>query len=99
MRSFRPGSGNLKPGSISDLDQLVGFLGKHPDRTVIIEGHTDNVGSEDFTSAIAALWRRFGPVVPGAAGCGPVVSGPLAWARACRLHRMTTQVDDSRTDA
>jgi outer membrane protein OmpA-like peptidoglycan-associated protein len=44
---FSTGAADLKPGSISDLDQLVGFLGKHPERTVIIEGHTDSVGSED----------------------------------------------------
>ncbi|MFU8822592.1 MAG: OmpA family protein, partial [Gammaproteobacteria bacterium] len=30
-----------------NLDKLAAFLGEYPDRTVLIEGHTDSVGSEE----------------------------------------------------
>ncbi len=42
---FATGSANLKAGSIGNLDRLVTFLDKYSDRTALIEGHTDNVGS------------------------------------------------------
>lgn len=44
---FETGQADLKGGATSNLDKLVGFLGEYPDRTVLIEGHTDNVGSDD----------------------------------------------------
>ena len=50
---FSTGAADLKPGSIRDLDQLVAFLGKHPERTVIIEGHTDSVGSDDSNMGLS----------------------------------------------
>jgi outer membrane protein OmpA-like peptidoglycan-associated protein len=45
---FATGQAELKPGSVAKLDQLVTFMRNYPDRTVTIEGHTDNVGSESF---------------------------------------------------
>jgi outer membrane protein OmpA-like peptidoglycan-associated protein len=50
---FSTGAADLKPGSIRDLDQLVSFLAKHPDRTIIIEGHTDSVGGEEFNLGLS----------------------------------------------
>ena len=44
---FASGGSTLKDGVPSNLNKLAGFLGKYPDRTVIIEGHTDSVGSAD----------------------------------------------------
>jgi outer membrane protein OmpA-like peptidoglycan-associated protein len=44
---FATGRADLKAGTASHLDQLVAFLGKYPTRTVMIEGHTDSVGSAD----------------------------------------------------
>jgi outer membrane protein OmpA-like peptidoglycan-associated protein len=43
---FTTGQANLKAGSTGNLNKLVKFLGDHPDRTVVIEGYTDNVGSD-----------------------------------------------------
>jgi outer membrane protein OmpA-like peptidoglycan-associated protein len=43
---FTTGQANLKAGSTGNLNKLVKFLGDHADRTVVIEGHTDNVGSD-----------------------------------------------------
>jgi outer membrane protein OmpA-like peptidoglycan-associated protein len=42
---FATGTAELRSGATSNLDQLVTFLGNYPTRTVMIEGHTDNVGS------------------------------------------------------
>ncbi|MGK2915171.1 MAG: OmpA family protein [Porticoccaceae bacterium] len=44
---FATGKAELKGGVISNLNKLSTFLNKYQDRTVIIEGHTDSVGSED----------------------------------------------------
>lgn len=43
---FATGSATLKGGVASNLDKLANFLNQHQERTVIIEGHTDSVGSE-----------------------------------------------------
>ena len=45
---FETGGSDLKGGATSNLDKLVLVLDEYPDRTVLIEGHTDNVGSDDF---------------------------------------------------
>ena len=50
---FASGRADLKPGTISHLDQLVAFLGKYPSRTVMIEGHTDSVGSDDYNQGLS----------------------------------------------
>lgn len=44
---FTSGRADLKVGAAGNLDRLVTFLGQNPDRRVVIEGHTDNVGSDD----------------------------------------------------
>jgi outer membrane protein OmpA-like peptidoglycan-associated protein len=53
---FETGRAELKPGSVAKLDQLADFLKQYPERRVTIEGHTDNVGSED--SNIGLSQRR-----------------------------------------
>jgi len=50
---FETGSSALRPGTASNLDQLVAFLRKYPDRSVMIEGHTDSVGSEAYNQALS----------------------------------------------
>ena len=50
---FETGRADLKAGATVDLGKLVTFLAKYPERTVIIEGHTDNVGSEDFNLGLS----------------------------------------------
>lgn len=44
---FPSGKAELVTGSAGNLDKLISFLGKYPDRVVAIEGNTDNVGSEE----------------------------------------------------
>lgn len=43
---FATGKSDLKGGASAHLDKLAGFLNQHKDRTIVIEGHTDNVGSD-----------------------------------------------------
>lgn len=50
---FETGKADLKAGNVADLDQLATFLGKYPDRKVVIEGHTDSVGGEDYNLGLS----------------------------------------------
>jgi outer membrane protein OmpA-like peptidoglycan-associated protein len=50
---FATGRADLKSGASGNLNKLVAFLNKYPDRTVLIEGYTDNVGSEDYNQALS----------------------------------------------
>lgn len=44
---FETGRSDLKGGAAGNLDKLSAFLNEYADRTVLIEGHTDNVGSDE----------------------------------------------------
>lgn len=44
---FATGRSELRAGTVNNLDKLALFLKQHEDRDVLIEGHTDNVGSEE----------------------------------------------------
>ena len=50
---FETGRADLKPEATGNLAALVAFLNNYPNRTVMIEGHTDNVGSEDANVALS----------------------------------------------
>jgi len=50
---FTTGRADLKPGATSNLYRLVTFLNQNPDRKVEIEGHTDNVGSDDYNQGLS----------------------------------------------
>lgn len=45
---FTTDRADLKGGATSNLSKLAAFLNQYPDRTVIIEGHTDSTGSEGY---------------------------------------------------
>jgi outer membrane protein OmpA-like peptidoglycan-associated protein len=44
---FTTGMADLNAGAASSLDKLAAFLNHYPERNAVIEGYTDNVGSED----------------------------------------------------
>jgi outer membrane protein OmpA-like peptidoglycan-associated protein len=44
---FATGKSDLTGAAAPNLDKLSGFLAEYPDRTVLIEGHTDSVGREE----------------------------------------------------
>jgi outer membrane protein OmpA-like peptidoglycan-associated protein len=50
---FDTGKSELKSGSTRNLSKLAAFLNENKDRSVIIEGHTDNVGSEDYNMGLS----------------------------------------------
>jgi OmpA-OmpF porin, OOP family len=45
---FATGKADLLPGALRNLYPLITFLQKYPERQVLIEGHTDSVGSESY---------------------------------------------------
>lgn len=45
---FAPGKAEVGPGAQRSIDKLAEFLRAYPRRNVLIEGHTDNLGNEDF---------------------------------------------------
>jgi outer membrane protein OmpA-like peptidoglycan-associated protein len=50
---FASGSAELKQESIPELNQLKSFLEDNPERGIIINGHTDNVGEEADNLALS----------------------------------------------
>lgn len=45
---FETGKADLMPGAMRSLDKLARFLQENPEREVLVEGHTDSVGSESY---------------------------------------------------
>jgi len=43
----------LSPVAFRNVDKLADFLQKHLNRSVLIEGHTDNVGSDEYNLALS----------------------------------------------
>lgn len=50
---FDTGKADLKAAAAANLGKLSAFLAQHKERTVIIEGHTDNVGSDDYNQGLS----------------------------------------------
>lgn len=50
---FETGSAELQAGNTSNLEKLVTFLQKYPERDAVIEGHTDNVGSAAYNQQLS----------------------------------------------
>jgi len=50
---FASGKANLISGASGNLDKLVAFLNSYPERTAIIEGYTDSVGSEAYNQDLS----------------------------------------------
>jgi outer membrane protein OmpA-like peptidoglycan-associated protein len=50
---FDTGKSDLKGSAARNISKLAAFLNEHNDRSVIIEGHTDNVGSDDYNMGLS----------------------------------------------
>jgi len=50
---FDTAAATLKPGADLSLDRLAGYLKTHPQTKVLIEGHTDSRGSEEYNEALS----------------------------------------------
>lgn len=50
---FATGKADLKAGAMANFDRLADALKKQEDRHITIEGHTDNVGSDELNMALS----------------------------------------------
>jgi outer membrane protein OmpA-like peptidoglycan-associated protein len=50
---FASGKADLKVGATNNLNRLVAFLNNYPNRTVVIEGYTDNIGGDDYNLGLS----------------------------------------------
>lgn len=50
---FETGKADLKSAAAADLTKLSGLLARYPERSLVIEGHTDNVGSESYNQTLS----------------------------------------------
>ena len=50
---FAFGKADLAKGALRNIDKLADFLGKHPERNVLVEGHTDSVGSDEYNMTLS----------------------------------------------
>lgn len=50
---FDTGMATLKPGAYATIDRLASVLKEAPDRKVMIEGHTDSVGSDEYNQQLS----------------------------------------------
>lgn len=50
---FDTGMATLKPGAYTTIDRLASVLKQAPDRKVMIEGHTDSVGADDYNQQLS----------------------------------------------
>jgi len=50
---FDTNEASLNQGAEITMDRVAAFMKKYPDRTITIEGHTDNVGEEDYNHTLS----------------------------------------------
>lgn len=50
---FTSGRDDLQPGDMGNLNKVVDFLDKYPDRRVAIHGYTDSRGSEEYNQGLS----------------------------------------------
>ena len=50
---FETGQSTLLPGAGRQLDPLIDYMRAHPDSSVLIEGHTDSVGSSGYNHQLS----------------------------------------------
>ncbi|HSC69405.1 MAG TPA: OmpA family protein [Cellvibrio sp.] len=50
---FETGKADLKSGATANLSKLSGLLAQYPERSLVIEGHTDSAGSDSFNQTLS----------------------------------------------
>lgn len=50
---FETGQATLLPGAALELDPVVEYMRDHPDSSLVIEGHTDSVGSTSYNHQLS----------------------------------------------
>ncbi len=65
---FESGRAEVKPGAQNSLSKLADFLKQYPTRHILIEGHTDNIGSASYNEGLSQ--RRASAVEAALKGMG-----------------------------
>ena len=50
---FTSGKSDLNASATSSLEKLTAFLNRYPDRSAVIEGHTDSNGGDDYNLGLS----------------------------------------------
>ena len=50
---FNTNESTLNDGARVRIDRIAAFMRKYPERTIVIEGHTDNTGDEDYNYGLS----------------------------------------------
>lgn len=50
---FETDKSELKGSAVNQLGKLTAFLVKYPDRNVVVEGHTDSMGNDDYNLGLS----------------------------------------------
>jgi outer membrane protein OmpA-like peptidoglycan-associated protein len=50
---FVSGHSELRAGSSDNLNRLVSFLNRYPERSAVIEGYTDSIGTQDYNQGLS----------------------------------------------
>ncbi len=50
---FAFGKAEISAGAVRNVDKLAQYLEKHLERNLLIEGHTDSIGSDEFNLALS----------------------------------------------
>lgn len=50
---FDTGQAQLKPGAFSTIDRLATFMRENPERSLMVEGYTDSVGSDAYNLSLS----------------------------------------------
>ena len=79
---FSTGKADLQPGAMSTIERLALFMAEYPAKTVLIEGYTDDVGSEIFNLGLSE--RRAASVRDAllAAGVSPLRISTIGYGEA-----------------
>jgi outer membrane protein OmpA-like peptidoglycan-associated protein len=68
---FEFGRADIKPTAQASLRKLADFLQQYPDRSLLIEGHTDSVGSAPFNEQLSRQRAEAVAMALGAMGVAP----------------------------
>jgi len=55
---FDTGKATLKPGAMESINRLATYLSQNPNTKVLVEGHTDSVGSDDYNIGLSERRAR-----------------------------------------
>ncbi|MBE0618936.1 MAG: OmpA family protein [Proteobacteria bacterium] len=51
--SFDVNSATLKPGALDEINRVAAVLNQYPQSTILVAGHTDSSGAEDFNQKLS----------------------------------------------